>query len=74
MKKIALKFSIMITTVTLTAMLAGVWLAAIYRESDSRAMLLPDRVMTLFPDPKPLTAFALTDHQNRVFALHARKI
>ena len=59
----------MITTVTLTAMLAGVWLAAIYRESDSRAMLLPDRVMTLFPDPKPLTAFALTDHQNRVFDL-----
>ena len=69
MKKIALKFSVMITTVTLTAMLAGVWLAAIYRESDSRAMLLPDRVMTLFPDPKPLTAFALTDHQNRVFDL-----
>ena len=30
-------------------------------------MLLPNRVMTLFPDPKPLTAFALTDHQNQVF-------
>jgi protein SCO1/2 len=69
MKKIPLKFSIMITSVALAAMLAGAWLAATYRENDSRAMLLPDRVMTLFPDPKPLTAFSLTDHQNRVFDL-----
>jgi len=59
----------MITTVVLAAMLGGVWLAATYRENGSRAMLLPDRVMTLFPDPKPLTAFALTDHENRVFDL-----
>lgn len=73
MKKIPLKFSIMITSVALAAILAGVWLAATYRENDSRAMLLPDRVMTLFPDPKPLTAFALTDHQNRVFDLASLK-
>jgi protein SCO1/2 len=73
MKKISLKFSIMITTVALAAMLAGVWLALIYRENDSRVMLLPDKVMTLFPDPKPLTAFALTDHQNRVFDLASLK-
>jgi protein SCO1/2 len=59
----------MMTTVVLAAMLCGVWLAATYRENGSRAMLLPDRVMTLFPDPKPLTAFALTDHENRVFDL-----
>jgi protein SCO1/2 len=73
MKKIPLKFSIMITSVALAAMLAGVWLAATYRENGSRAMLLPDRVMTLFPDPKPLTAFALTDHQDRVFDLASLK-
>ena len=73
MKQISLKFSIMMTTVALAAMLAGVWLAASDRENDSRAMLLPDRVMTLFPDPKPLTAFALTDHQNRVFDLASLK-
>jgi len=73
MKQISLKFSIMMTTVALAAMLAGVWLAASDRENDSRAMLLPDRVMTLFPDPKPLTAFALTDHQNRVFDLSRLK-
>jgi len=73
MNKLSLKFSIMITTVALAAMLAGVWLAEIYREHDSRAMLLPDQVITLFPDPKPLTAFALTDHKNRVFDLASLK-
>src|SRR6266536_661019 len=72
-KKISLKISIMMTTVVLAAMLGGAWLAAAYRENGSRAMLLPDRVMTLFPDPKPLTAFALTDHENRVFDLSRLK-
>lgn len=73
MNEISLKFSIMITTVALAAILAGVWLAEIYRERDSRAMLLPDQVITLFPDPKPLTAFVLTDHKNRVFDLASLK-
>ena len=73
MHRISLKFSIMITTVALAATLAGVWLAEIYRQHDSRAMLLPDRVMTLFPDPKPLLAFALTDDSRRVFDLAALK-
>ena len=63
----------MITAVALAAILAGVWLAVIYRENDARVMLLPDRVMTLFPDPKPLTAFALTDHQDRIFDLASLK-
>jgi len=36
-------------------------------------MLLPDQVITLFPDPKPLTAFTLTDHRNRVFDLASLK-
>jgi protein SCO1/2 len=73
MNKTALNFSIMITSVTLAAMLAGAWLADIDREHDSRAMLLPDKVMTLFPDPKPLTAFALTDDKNRAFDLASLK-
>jgi protein SCO1/2 len=73
MQQIALKFSMMMTAVALAAMLAGVWLADIYREHDSRAVLLPDQVITLFPDPKPLTAFALTDHKNRVFDLASLK-
>ncbi len=73
MNNISLKFSIMITSVVLAAMLAGVWLADIYRERNSRAMLLPDQVITLFPEPKLLTAFALTDHKNRVFDLASLK-
>jgi len=73
MNKISLKFSIMITSVALAAMLAGVWLADVYREHDSRAVLLPSQVITLFPEPKPLTAFALSDHKNRVFDLASLK-
>ena len=63
----------MITSVALAAVLAGVWLADVYREHDSRAVFLPNQVITLFPEPKPLTAFALTDHKNRVFDLASLK-
>jgi len=63
----------MMTAVVLAAILAGVWLAAAYRENGSRAILLSDQTMTLFPDPKPLTAFAFTDHENRVFDLSRLK-
>jgi len=73
LKQIALTFSITITAVALAAVLGGVWLAALDRGNESRATLRPDRVMTLFPDPKPLTAFALTDHKNRVFDLAGLK-
>ncbi len=69
----SLKFSVMITSVALAAILAGAWLADVYREHDARAMLLPDQVVTLFPEPKPLTAFTLTDHKNRVFDLASLK-
>lgn len=63
----------MVTAVALAATLAGVWLADIDRQYDSRAMLLPDQVMTLFSDPKPLTAFTLTDDRNREFDLESLK-
>src|SRR5882672_11071458 len=63
----------MMLAVVLAAMLVGAWLAATYRENGSRAILLPDQVITLFPDPKPLTAFALTDHKNRAFDLASLK-
>ena len=63
----------MLAAVVLAALLAGVWLAATYRESGSQAILLPDRVMTLFPAPKPLAAFTFTDHENRVFDLSRLK-
>jgi len=63
----------MMTTVVLAAILGAVLLAAAYRENGSRAILLPDQVMTLFPAPKPLAAFAFTDHENRVFDLSRLK-
>ena len=47
MNRISLHFSIMVTTVALAAVLAGVWLVDIDRQSDSRARVLPDQVMTL---------------------------
>ena len=73
MNRISLKFSVMVTSVALAALLAGVWLSQVYRQHDSRAVLLPDQVITLFPDPKPLAAFALTDHNNRLFDLASLK-
>jgi len=69
----ALKFRLMAAAVALVAMLAGAWVAEISREHDARAMLLPDQVITVFPDPKQLTAFALTDHENRQFDLASLK-
>src|SRR5256886_15866699 len=63
----------MMTAVVLAAMLGGTWLAAVYRENGSQAVFLPDRVMTLFPAPKPLAAFAFTDQENRVFDLSRLK-
>lgn len=63
------KSGIMVAIVALATALAVAWLVATYRENDSRARLPPDRVMTLFPDPRPLTPFALTDHRQRDFNL-----
>ena len=63
----------MISTVALAALLAGAWLAEIDRQQGSRALLLPDPVITVFPDPKPLTAFALNDHRQRAFDLASLK-
>ena len=63
----------MVTAVVLAAVLGAAWLAAVYRENGSQAILLPDQVMTLFPAPKPLAAFAFTDHENRMFDLSRLK-
>ena len=71
MNRIPLHFSIMVTAVALAAVLAGVWLVDIDREHDSRAVLLPDQVMTLHPEPKPLTDFALTDDRGRAFGVES---
>jgi protein SCO1 len=69
MSKRSRDVSIMAATVALATLLAGVWLVDTYRQHDAQAVLLPDQVITLFPDPKPLAPFALADHENRVFDL-----
>ena len=66
-------FRIAITTVTLAAILSGVWLTAIYREHDSRAILLPSQAITLLADAKPVTEFSLTDHNHKVFDVSSLK-
>jgi protein SCO1/2 len=69
MRNKPLELGSMLAAVALAAVLAGAWLAGIDRESSSRARLLPDEVMTLLAEPKPLTDFALTDDRNRRFDL-----
>jgi protein SCO1/2 len=63
----------MVATVALAAVLAAAWLAGIDRESQSQARLLPDQVMTVLAEPKPLTDFALTDDRNRPFGPESLK-
>lgn len=69
MKSSTGKFVIMIGVMTLVTALSAAALVANYQNDGARAQLLPDPVITLFPDPKPLAAFALTDHDGQVFDL-----
>jgi len=56
-----------ITIPVLVAMLAALWLVRVYREHDATAILLPDRIVRVLADPKPLSDFALVDHDGRAF-------
>ena len=73
MRKMSLELKVMLIAVALAAMLAGAWLAGIDRQSSSRARLLPDQVMTLLAEPKPMSDFALTDDRDRRFDLASLK-
>ena len=63
------KLTVMLFSVALVAGLAAIALAITYRENGARPVLLPDRVISLLPEPKPLTAFSLTDHDGQPFDL-----
>ena len=65
----ARNFRITISAVAVAIVLAGGGLLAISMQHDSKAVLLPSHGVTMFPDPKPLTAFSLVDHNNAVFDL-----
>jgi protein SCO1/2 len=59
----------MLAAIALVAGLAAIALAISYNEHDARAVLLPDQVISLLPESKPLRAFTLTDHNGKVFDL-----
>jgi len=61
--------AITITIGFMVVFISAMWFVSSNRENNSRVMLLPNRVMTLFPDPKPLQVFSLTDHQSQLFDL-----
>lgn len=63
------KLTFMLTTVALVVGLAAVALAITYQENNARPVLLPDQVISLLPESKPLTAFTLTDHKGHPFDL-----
>lgn len=59
----------MLAAIALVGGLAAIALAITYNENDARPVLLPDQVLSLLPESKPLTAFTLTDHNGRAFDL-----
>lgn len=69
MSKAATKFGLAVAAVILAAAGAGVGLGVTYRENDARAVFLPDRVMTVLPQPQTLTPFTLHDHAGQPFDL-----
>lgn len=73
MKKVSFQFGVAISVVVVAVMIAGLFITKIYREDNSRAMMLPDKVLTLLAHPRPLTSFSLTDDRNRPFDLDSLK-
>ncbi len=73
MNALTIKFGLTIATVVLAAVLAGSFVATIYREQNSRGTLLPTQGMTVLPSPKQITAFSLTDHEQHSFDLASLK-
>jgi protein SCO1/2 len=63
------KFSLIVASVLVITFLAGGFLFASSQGGDSIPRLIPDQVMTVFVDPKPLTEFSLVDQHNNPFDL-----
>lgn len=69
MNRSTTKLTLTLITVALVGGLTAIALAIAYKENDARPVLLPDRVISLLPESKPLTAFSLTDHDGHPFDL-----
>jgi protein SCO1/2 len=69
MRLLPFKFSLIIAFVLVITFLAGGLLFLFSLRSDSYPRLIPDQVMTVFVDPKPLREFILTDQNSNPFDL-----
>jgi len=63
------KFSLILASVLAMTFLAGGSLFLFSLGDDSNPRLIPDQIMTVFVDPKPLREFALTDQNSHAFDL-----
>jgi protein SCO1/2 len=63
------KFSLIVALVISITFLAGGFLWLFSQGDDSYPRLIPDQVMTVFVDPKPLKEFVLMDQNSSVFDL-----
>ena len=63
------KFSLIVTSVLVMTCLVGGSLFLLSLGDDSNPRLIPDQVMTVFVNPKPLREFVLTDQNRNAFDL-----
>ena len=63
------KFSLIVALVISITFLAGGFLWLFSQGDDSYPRLIPDQVMTVFVDPKPLKEFVLMDQNSGIFDL-----
>ncbi len=68
-----LKYSLIVITAILTTLLSGFFLIKFTQQQESHPRLIPDQVMTVLVDPKPLREFSLIDHHNHEFNLSVLK-
>jgi protein SCO1/2 len=67
------KFSLILASVLAMTFLAGGSLFLFNLGDESHPRLIPDQVMTVFVDPKPLREFVLTDQNSHAFDLERLK-
>jgi protein SCO1/2 len=67
------KFSLIVASVLVMTFLASGFLFLFSLGDDSNPRLIPDQVMTVFVDPKPLREFVLTDQNGHAFDLESLK-
>ena len=69
----SVKYSLIVLTAILSILLGCIFLIKFTQQNESHPRLIPDQVMTVLVDPKPLREFSLVDHHNREFNLSTLK-